>query len=861
MKQLIILVVLFVIHMPIDSFSETGFCTVRHNVGKIGLARYNDSFIGGNNFGETNGCLPDSHILAGSCLYPKNSLVTYLSYCDAWVGGVVKGDTLVSSYQFWPYFFIPITGVQVEFHPHEYPLSHMLHRSNLDPAAKEFKGAISEQDFIGITTDTVTRGLNIIPDYFHFRPHQPMGLEIESRSFAWSLGYAEDFVLFEWVIRNIGDEHIYDAYVGIEFDVAVGDLFFANELDRLRENDELGGFLSKIESAYACNYLDTSFIMWGADNDGDPVQGEYVVRPTYEPASDEYVVSCPHASAVELISAPVELIAGNTVSYNWWIDYIVPGIDFGPRHSKNFRDFHTGGLGSPWGDVNQYYVMQNGEIDYDPAYTMKIKQSDLTWMYPDQVTAFDIANGTYLIQLLSVGPFDMQPGAEASVVFSFVMGENFHTKTNNAANLPNDPDAYYDNLDFSDLAKNAMTAKWIYDNPGIDTDGDGYKGEFRICVLDSVLELDSNWIPTYAETTYYKGDGIPDWKAALPPPIPKMWVTPMFRGINIRFNGSESENSKDIFTQMNDFEGFKVYLARDDRESSFSLIGTYDIENYDKYVWNYQKQPDPGWDLLEFPMKLRDIRCNYAFNCNDSSFDPLRYRPSQPYVHPNYPESLFYWENHNWNTSEFGVTSNIKRIYPTARDPRKIPADSLTPNDYTADGYLKYFDYEFTIENLLPTVQYFVSVTAFDFGWPASNLEPLETSITDNAQAVFASVIDSVIAQDYKNVVVYPNPYRSDEGYRPRGFEGLGQDERSNERVRRIHFANLPPKCKIMIYSLDGDLVREIHHDKSPNDPTAAHEEWGLISRNGLAVVSGLYYWVVESDDGTVQMGKLAIIL
>jgi hypothetical protein len=64
-----------------------------------------------------------------------------------------------------------------------------------------------------------------------------------------------------------------------------------------------------------------------------------------------------------------------------------------------------------------------------------------------------------------------------------------------------------------------------------------------------------------------------------------------------------------------------------------------------------------------------------------------------------------------------------------------------------------------------------------------------------------------------------------------------------------------------MIYSLDGDLVREIHHDKSPDDPTSAHEEWGLISKNGLAVVSGLYYWVVESDDGTVQMGKLAIIL
>jgi hypothetical protein len=199
--------------------------------------------------------------------------------------------------------------------------------------------------------------------------------------------------------------------------------------------------------------------------------------------------------------------------------------------------------------------------------------------------------------------------------------------------------------------------------------------------------------------------------------------------------------------------------------------------------------------------------------------------------------------------------------FPLARNPTKVPADSLTPADYTDDGYLRYFEYEFTIENILPTVPYYVSVTAFDFGWPKSNLEPLETSITENAQQVFASVVDSAFGSNNKQVVVYPNPYRIDEHYRQRGFEGLGDDLRSNERLRRIHFANLPPKCIIKIFSLDGDLVREIHHDKSPDDPTASHEEWGLISKNGLAVVSGLYYWVVESDDGTVQMGKLAIIL
>jgi hypothetical protein len=528
----------------------------------------------------------------------------------------------------------------------------------------------------------------------------------------------------------------------------------------------------------------------------------------------------------------------------------------------NFRNFQTGGIGTPEGDRNKYFIIRNGEKDYDPAYTKKVSPFDLYWLYPDQIWIQENARGGFSFSsLLSAQVANLAPGSTIPVVFAIVAGENFHNDPNNLQNLPDDPDRYYANLDFSDLARNAQVAKWIYDNPGIDTDGDGYMGEYRVCVLDSMLDADSNWIATAAETTYYKGDGVPDWKVALPPPAPKMWVTPMFNGIHIRFNGSASESSKDIFTQLNDFEGYRVYISRDDREHSYSRLASYDIENYDKYIWNEQKQPDPGWDLLDFPMSKADLVCHYAQSCDDSLFDPLFFRASRPYQLANFPESLFYWEKHESNVDEFGITTDIKKIYPTARDPRLVPAGSLTPDDFTDDGYYKYFEYEYTIENILPTVPYYVSVTAFDFGWPASHLEPLESSITDNAQQVFASVIDSAFNGNNKQVVVYPNPYRNDENYRSRGFEGLGNEDRSNERVRRIHFANLPPKCIISIFSLDGDLVREIHHDKDPGDPAASHEEWGLISRNGLAVVSGLYYWTVEFDNGEVQIGKLAIIL
>ena len=100
-----------------------------------------------------------------------------------------------------------------------------------------------------------------------------------------------------------------------------------------------------------------------------------------------------------------------------------------------------------------------------------------------------------------------------------------------------------------------------------------------------------------------------------------------------------------------------------------------------------------------------------------------------------------------------------------------------------------------------------------------------------------------------------------DGAYRANGYEGRVETDRPDDRVRIIHFANLPPKCTIGIYTLDGDLVREIVHDKDISDPTASHDEWNLITRNTQAVVSGLYYWTVEAEDGSVQIGKLVIIM
>ncbi len=776
--------------------------------------------------------------------FPIKSQLTHIEHGAFWVGALVGGDTLVSSN--WP----PPTS---ELHPDEAPFGYLKYRSTLVPNSPLYKNAISEEDYIGVYTDTFkTSQFSYIGyDEVDFRAHKPLNIEITEASYAWSFSYAEDFILYDLKLKNIGDDNLRNLYFGIYMEPEVG--WIGRDTIWIGE-DDICGYMKSYKAKNGCGFVDTLNMAWLADNDGDPYEGKFLDRgPPYK--------SSRHAIGASFIGLPSDEVR---YSFNWW-NYLFPSTplyaDFGPRHNENFRNFGTGGLGRPAGDRNMYHLLSNGEIDYDMPLISTIKQYDLKWMYPDRRLPLDESDGFPHKFLYSVGPFNLSPGSTIPIVFVITAGENFHTNPRNLENIyRGDVDAYYANLDFSDLVKNAQWARWIYDNPGIDTDNDGYAGEFRVCVFDSVLDADSMWVATVAETTWYKGDGVPDWRAAAPPPAPKVWVIPTFKGINIRFNGQESETTPDIFTKLLDFEGYKIYIARDDRETSYSLLASYDIENYDKYVWNYEKQPDPGWELLDFPMTLEEIKCAYADSCNDILFDVFKYRPSFPYSHPIYPESLFYFVKHEHNVSEFGVTTPITKRFPNAPDPRVLPADSITAGFYTDDGYLKFFEYEFIIENIIPTVAYYVSVTAIDFGWPKSRLEPLETSITENAQQVYAKIVDPAVGADSLQIVVYPNPYRIDANYRARGFEGLNQEDRWSERVRRIHFANIPPKCTISIFSLDGDLIREIHHDKDPSDPTARHAEWGLISRNGLRVVSGLYYWVVESDSRT-EMGKLVIIL
>ncbi len=840
------------------------FGVAMHRVGKLVLAINNDgSFATGFTEGAEVDYFTGQSIPAGGGEYPKGSGHQYVFAGSFWIGAVIGRDTLVSTgADGW-------IGVE-EMFPEPAPFGCLRKRSIIDPSKEElYEDAVSEEDYIAVYMDTFIQ-LAGTDDEDGGRQHRPLGIEVTQTSYAWSYSYAEDLVLFDYKIRNIGQRLLENVYMGVYVDADVcadcGTTGFDDDICGFREKEILSFAQCEI-----CEYEDDVFIAWIADADGD--LGELDPN-TGQPAE------VPHVTATRIVRTPSQEL---DVSFNWWISNGTASLDFGPRErggvgrlAEPFRDFRTGGLGTPARDDNKYYVLRNREFDYDQIYTASIQPNDSLWLYPNQTLAANFADGYDTRYLLSFGPFDISPGQTLPISFAYVGGEDLHTDETNAANLPGNPEQYYDGLDFSDLSDNARWASWIYDNPGVDTDGDGYAGDSIDFPLDSVIidsTIDSihvdppnppdtfwafNYDYTVVRTFWVRGDGTPDFRGASPPPAPVVWVTPEEGRLHVRFNGLRSETTEDVFSREADFEGYRVYLARDERSASYSVISSYDIEDYNKFVFNSGRNV---WELLETPFTLEELRRIY----NDPNLDPLRYTRNSPFHPFGFPDSSFYFEAQDFNMSELNLPGGIRKRFPDQPYPSALSPDSAKPGELTEDGYFKYFEYEFTIDDLLPSVPYWVNVTAFDYGSPASGLGSLETSVTVGAVEAFPQNPVDKVKRDNLEVVVYPNPYRIDAGYKALGFEGRRieqiSENRPEDRVREIHFTNLPAKCTIRIYTLDGDLVREIEHDRDPSDPTAMHESWDLITRNTQLVVSGLYYWTVESPDRETQVGKLVIIM
>lgn len=744
--------------------------------------------------------------------FPRYSRVRHGFYTGLWIGGVVGKDTLVSVslgvdyYGWW-------TPYNCELWPDLYPGGDFVDKSPSDGTPMGSDLSKSQLTYQAVFTDTFSHESFVPYNSYDMRFHKPLDVEVTQTSYSWSYMYAEDFIIVDYKLRNLGYERIKDVFFGLYH---IGGVHHTGEIPYPRL-DDLEGYIDSVPYPYEQLGNEPMNLAWVCDVDGYPLGRNW------------WMLSTRNCFGI----APIHLPDGADIrNFNWWLSGY--GInDWGPRKRGTLEEplrLFFGMLGQPHGDKNKYYMMSHPEVDYG-GYEAAVDHQGEGWLEPHEY-AEDLANGHFVHFLTSYGPFDIPAGGAEHVTVVYSIGENIHT--NPAAyreySDPYDPQPFLDYLSFDDLIDNVRWAKRIYDNPGVDTDGDGDSGKYFIYYDPATSE---------SLTVYYEGDGVPDFRGATPPPPPPIRVHAEQGKITVRWNGREVEGYFDTFSLVKDFEGYRVYLARSEEENDIVLLTSYDREDYNRYKWNRKRQV---YELREIPFTLDSLRALYG-----ESFDPLECTRVEPlYVQ----DGIYYFTKVDHNISDLDNPNGIHKMYPDA---------ALDTSDVDEEGRMRYYEYEYVIENLLPTVPYYVSVTAFDFGHPAKSLESLESSPASNMVKVFAIDHGDQVFKDGKlDVYCYPNPYRIDENYAGQGIENRFTDL-APDRARSIYFANLPNKCTISIYSLDGDLIRRFEHDEPSGSGTASIDRFNLITRNTQAIVSGLYYWVVESPYGN-QVGKLVII-
>jgi len=791
------------------------------------------------------GQMPDAF-----CIFPAGSDKEYLEYVTLWFGAVVGDDTLCSTGFSLARFGISQIDYHHELNPDVYPGGEIVRISSRLNSEIYSDDANSDLDMIAVYADTHTSSLE--RSYFD-GPHKPLGLKITQRSMTWSAGYVGDFALIDYTIENIGNHELRDIYLGINLSHSPADSVHTHNAG------DYCGLIETRASSVTNELTDSLYMAWGASRDGAPGSG-----------GGFDLFSLTSVSAVRVIRSP----NGQTVpTYNWWTsDSYWPHFyafgSWGPMEEGNMRRLSLNSEGFPLTDGEKFYMMTNRERDYD---SFRIgKWNEYTdYLPPSSLFYNAVQTGTKLHQLMSYGPFDLLPGDTVPLTIAVICGEDFHRDpTNYQQNIINSyyPDEYYKRLDFDDLIQNAKSAEWVYDNPGYDTDNDGYAGPY----IEFIDTLPSGEISI--EKYYYAGDGIPDFRAASPPTPPILRLKTYVGKAIIKWNGMVTETSEDPFTHRIDFEGYRLYMGRFRRLDSYALLDSRDVHNYSRYKWDNDRNK---WIRTENPFTLDSLEVLYG-----EDFDPEKYPYKYDPIAYDDGVNLWCFDPMDWNKSITGWNDGSPwksdlGIHKTYAD--EIAAgevtdeidieDTLTSNNWIRDidpqtgdsvWYHKFWEYEYIANDLLPSVAWHFSVTAFDFGDAIYGIDPLETSPLANSIEVWAISDAEAVREDNLPVKVYPNPYHGDGSYALAGYEDPLKTG-FIDHERRIHFLNLPTECTITIYTISGDIVRKLKHPGNFTD-TESKLTWNVRSTNNEIVTSGIYLYVVESRWGK-QMGKIVIIL
>ncbi len=110
---------------------------------------------------------------------------------------------------------------------------------------------------------------------------------------------------------------------------------------------------------------------------------------------------------------------------------------------------------------------------------------------------------------------------------------------------------------------------------------------------------------------------------------------------------------------------------------------------------------------------------------------------------------------------------------------------------------------------------------------------------------------NSLAKKGLDDIRVVPNPYVVTAGWEP------SNPYTSGRGPREIHFINLPMKCTIRIYAIDGTLIRKLNHNSTM---TNGAEIWDVLSKDSMEISYGVYIYHVDAPGIGEKVGRLLII-
>jgi hypothetical protein len=868
-----------------------------HRKGNVWLTVTNWGFFGNLGKGDSEAMSDPEYmnqIWAPQCEFPGNSNIQYLFMGAIWVGALVQQG----GFEF-PRVSVGSEGWtgpgrdEYEMEPGEVgglPKEEhgMVERSTIPNSINRMgelvtsPDAIAEQDFLAVYTDTLVESIWTGSDIID-GPHFPLGIEVKQTSYAWSYNYAQNFILIDYEFENIATNFLKNLYVALYVDADVG-----QEDEGLRHEDDICGFqqwyIRMLPDPQGGDPIPDTLVInaaWIADNDG---------RPNNVNSGSDF--SCDGITGVRVVRAPNPRLK---TSFNWWISHGTPELDFGP----SWQDDHSEGnwtniYGTPDGDARKYFVMSNGEFDYDqtyvadheyigdnPQYAIDPLTGNLVphqWRLQPLSNAGDLANGYDTRYLLSWGPlgiFDhtgpdgkdvyrLNPGEKFHMTIGYVAAPNFHTNDNPQDDVSGNNLVDISRFNFGPYQYNAAWAAKVYDNEMIDSNGDGWFGED--VGSDGLYAAAPDCMCTYfgVPQGVYPGPdaGERDGKLNYGEdniPRPEFVSDPRYGELNIGY--TQGNGVLDPGDGIPDFRGpppppipelsyetgedYIVLRWKNNAENveyydPFS--GVQDFEGYRVYVSNSGLEVD--YELLaEFD------RVDFGYYSSDDSL------ATYPNNLTNQPPDSIFPNGFTFYLKPVGANSGLGAIW---------------------ESDTSYVDTIHFAHALFPR---YYAVTAFDYGDPKSGTEPLETA--RNANRIYAAPS----GDPTHKVGVVPNPYRAYEDYTTTYIEtkpgsGLSWENQDDgtpdffpQTDRRLEFINLPAQCLIRIYTVAGDLVAIIPHsgqtannlgDSNLGWVSENSERWDLNSRNGQQVASGIYMFAVEdmtpANKGKLSTGKFVII-